>query len=87
MPLARGLVGHVEDVLELAVPCDQMRRFVEHGDAVAHVLEGDAEFLLALADFVQQPRVLHRDHRLGGEVLQQRDLLVGERPHFLAVDR
>ena len=34
-----------------------------------------------------QPRVLHRDHRLGGEVLQQRDLLVGERPHFLAVDR
>ena len=34
-----------------------------------------------------QPRVLHRDHRLGGEVLQQRDLLVGERPHFLAIDR
>ena len=34
-----------------------------------------------------QPRVLHRDHRLGGEVLQQGDLLVGERPDFLAVDR
>ena len=34
-----------------------------------------------------QPRVLHRDHRLGGEVLQQRDLLVGEGPDLLAVDR
>ena len=36
---------------------------------------------------VDQPRVLHRDHRLGSEVLQQGDLLVGERTHFLAVDR
>ena len=34
----------------------------------------------------EQPRILHRDHRLGGEVLQQRDLLVGERPHLLAID-
>ena len=51
---------------------------LEHRDAIAHVLEGDAQFFLALADFVQQPRVLHRDYRLGGEVLQQRDLLVGE---------
>ena len=30
----------------------------------------------------QQPRVLHRDHRLGGEILQQRDLLVGEGAHL-----
>ena len=29
---------------------------------------------------VMQPRVLHRDDRLRREVLQQRDLLVGERP-------
>ena len=36
---------------------------------------------------VNQPRVLHRDDRLRREVLQQRDLLVGERAHFLAVDR
>ncbi len=36
---------------------------------------------------VNEPRVLHRDDRLRGEVLQQCDLLVGERPHFLAVDR
>ena len=33
----------------------------------------------ALAQFAQEPRVLHRDDRLRGEVLQQRDLLVGER--------
>ena len=63
-----------------------MLRFVEHGHAVAHVLEGDAEFLLALADFVQQPSVLHGDNRLSGEVLQQRDFLIGERADFLAVD-
>ena len=85
--LFEQVVGQVEDLLELAVPRDQAMGFVEHRHAVAHVLEGDAEFLLALADFVQQPRILHRDHRLRGEVLQQGDLLVGERPHLLAVDR
>ena len=36
---------------------------------------------------VEQPRVLHRDHRLGSEVLQQGDLLAGECSHFLAKDR
>ncbi len=35
---------------------------------------------------VNQPRILHRDHRLRGEILQQRNLLVGERPHLLAID-
>ena len=41
----------------------------------------------ALAQFGEQPRILHRDHRLRREVLQQRDLLVGERPHLLAIER
>ena len=36
--------------------------------------------------FVEQPRVLDGDDGLGGEVLHQRDLLVGERPNLLAVD-
>ncbi len=40
----------------------------------------------ALAQLVEQPRVLDRDDRLGGEVLQQLDLLVGERPHLLFVN-
>ena len=35
---------------------------------------------------VEQPRVLDGDHRLRGEVLHQLDLLVGERPHLVAVD-
>ena len=70
------IVGHIQDILELAVPCDQMLRFVEHGDAIAHVLERDAEFFLALPNFVKQPGVLHRNDRLRGEVLQQRDLFV-----------
>src|SRR5262249_53554592 len=35
------------------------------------------------ADFVQKPRIFHRDYRLGREILQQRDLLFGKRPHFL----
>ena len=33
-------------------------------------------------DFVEQPHVLDRDHRLVGEGLDQLDLLIGERPHF-----
>ena len=40
-----------------------------------------------LARLGDQPRVLHRDHRLRREVLQQRDLFVGERPDLLAIDR
>ena len=35
--------------------------------------------LQRLLGLVEQPHVLDRDHRLVGEGLQQRDLLVGER--------
>ena len=38
------------------------------------------------AQLVEQPRVLDGDDGLGGEVLHQLDLLVGERPHLLAID-
>ena len=34
---------------------------------------------------LMQPRVFHRDDRLRREVLQERDLLVGERPDLLAM--
>ena len=40
----------------------------------------------ALAQLAKQPRVLDGDDRLGGEILHQRDLLVGERQHDLAID-
>ena len=39
-----------------------------------------------MAQLVEQPRVLDRDDGLGGEVLYQFDLLVGERPHLLPID-
>ena len=42
--------------------------------------------LQCLARLGQQPRILHRDDRLRREILQQRDLLVGERPHLLPID-
>ena len=41
----------------------------------------------ALAQLVEQARVLDGDDGLRGEVLDQLDLLVGEGPHFLAIDR
>ena len=33
-----------------------------------------------LAQLTEQPRVLHRDHRLRGEAFQERDLFLGEGP-------
>ena len=39
-----------------------------------------------LAQFVQQPRVFHRDDCLCGEVLHQHDLLIGKRSRFLPVE-
>ena len=38
------------------------------------------------AQFVEQPRVLDGDDGLGGEILDQLDLLFGEWPDLLAVD-
>jgi hypothetical protein len=46
-------IGQIEDLLELTVPCNQMLCSVKHGYAVTHILECDAEFLLALPYFVQ----------------------------------
>ena len=38
------------------------------------------------AQLVEQPRVLDGDDRLRSEVLDQLDLLIGEWPHFLAIN-
>ena len=40
----------------------------------------------ALAQFVEQPRVLDGDDGLGGEVLDQLDLLIGKGANFLVED-
>src|SRR6478672_3699911 len=63
-----------------------MARLVKQGHAVAHVLEGDTEFLLALTEFIQQSGVLHGDHRLCSKVLQESDLLLREWADFLSVN-
>src|SRR6516165_789831 len=42
--------------------------------------------LQCLARLVDEPRVLHGDHRLRREILQQCDLLVGKRVRLPAVD-
>ena len=63
------------------------------GDDLQHLrgrgllLQRLAQIVGALAQLVEQPRVLDGDDGLGGEVLHQLDLLVGERPHLLAIDR
>ena len=71
-------VGQFEHLLEIAVPRGKPRFGVKHDDAVAHIVEGDAQLGLALAQLVEQPRILDRDHRLIGEAGGQLDLLVRE---------
>ena len=64
----------------------------ERADDLQHLggrrllLQRFREVVGALAQFVEQPRVLDGDDGLGGEILHQFDLLVGERPHLLPVD-
>ena len=42
------------------------------------MLQGLAQFRVALAEFLEQPHVLDGDHRLVGEGFEKRDLFVGE---------
>ncbi len=59
---------------------------LEHVGGSGLLRERFTEVVGALAQLVEQPRVLDRDNRLRGKVLHQLDLPVGERTHFLAVD-
>jgi hypothetical protein len=49
-------------------------------------LRGRGLLVERLARLGHQPRILHRDDRLRREIFEQRDLLIGERPHLLAID-
>jgi hypothetical protein len=51
-PLDQQRVGQVEDPLEIEVPRREVLLAVEHRHTVAHVVEGDPQLGLALADFV-----------------------------------
>jgi hypothetical protein len=79
-------IGQIQHLLEIVVPRGEPRLGVEHRDAVPHVVESDAQLSLALAQLAEEARILHRDHRLSREILQQRNLLVAKGTDFLAVD-
>ncbi len=53
---------------------------------VAVCCSSDCEIVGALAQLVEQPRVLDGNHGLGGEIQYQCDLLVGEGSHLLTID-
>jgi hypothetical protein len=86
-PPGQKRVGQVEQLLEIPVPGSKPQVCAEHRDAVAHIVEGDTQLGLSLAGLVEQARIVDRDDGLVSETLQQRDLLVGEWPHLLAVGR
>ena len=80
-------IGDVTQIVRL------LQDGVEHRHKVARrgvddlkQFSGRGLLFQCLALFSQQPRVLDCDHCLGGEVLQQRDLLAGECAHLLAVE-
>ena len=50
------------------------------------LLQGFAQIVRALAQLVEQAGVLDGDDGLRGEILDQLDLLVGERAHLLAIN-
>ena len=77
-PLGEEGLRQIKDLLEIAVPRGKSRRSVEHDHPVSHVVEGDAQLRLAVAQFLEQPGILDRDHRLVGEGGDQIDLLVRE---------
>ena len=81
-------------VSALAQPQRLFQHRIEHRREVAgrgiddlQHLGGRGLLLQRLARLGDEPRVLHRDDRLRREILQQRDLLIGERPHLVAMDR
>ena len=72
---------------------DYTKHDIEDGCKVAgrglddlQYLRGRGLLLQRFARLSQEPRIFHRDDRLRGEVLQQRDLLVGKCADFLTVD-
>ena len=58
----------------------------EHLGGCGLMLQGFAQFCVALLHFFEQPHVLDGDHRLIGEGLEKSDLLVGERPNLRAAN-
>src|SRR5262249_40527353 len=78
----RSLDEHFKHRLEIRTRSAD--RF-EHVAGRGLVFERFLQIAGATTQFVKKPGILHRNDRLRGKVLQQRDLLVGERADLLAV--
>ncbi len=50
------------------------------------LLQRLSQIIRTLAQFPEQTRVLNGDNRLSGEIAQQLNLLVAERPDLLSID-
>ena len=77
----------------IAKLCRRLGERVEHRLQVESRTANNLEYigsrgllLQRLPQFIEQPRILDGDDSLGGEVLDQRDLLVREWPDFLTVN-
>ena len=81
----RGILKHLpEHRLQFARRrADDLQYFRGRG----LLLQRLSQIIRALTQFLEQPRILNGDHSLLGKILDQRDLLVGERPNLLAIDR
>src|SRR5262249_56637086 len=99
-PVASSFLAGDESLVRIAETSGGPDQRIEHAlkiegrsaDDLEHVggrgllLQRLSEVVRALAQFVEQPRILDGDNGLSGEVRYQLDLLVGERPHLLAVN-
>src|SRR5215471_16519311 len=82
-----GLVGFTQSSSGLD---QRLQHRLEIEDRAADVFQyvgGRSLLLQRLAQFVEQAGILDGDDSLGGEVLDQLDLLVGEWANLLAIDR
>ena len=83
----QAAMAHATEPVCLLQYCIENRREITERriDDLQHI-GGRGLLLQGFPLLRQQPRVLHRDHRLLGEVLHERDLPVRERPDLLTED-
>src|SRR5215475_14100647 len=84
-PLGEKIVGQIKDFLKVAVPRNKAGVRAKHHNAIAHIVESDAQLGLAGAQLFEQASILNRDHRLVGEGGDQLDLFVRKRIGLVAV--
>src|SRR5215813_4494522 len=82
---AKSLTKSTSRVRLFQYRLEHRREIARRGIDDLQYLGGCGLLLQCFARLGDQPRVLHRDDRLRREVLQQRDLLIGKRPHLLPI--